>query len=245
MIAPTAYLRARGTGTVPSWRVNLSGDSRNLKTLAGLDVGVSEEGSAFVLRRPELDTLTDVQMVRSQAVELVDALNGLGWVADPDFVPVGVGSVIGDDGSQTITVSAGELLMLGEHLKAEIIDAATGQPIPPPPPPLIYAKALGIAPKDEAVRRALHFLVPPVTALNLWKVFEVIRDQFDEDEMIRRQWTTKTEIRRFRHSLNSPDALGDEARHGVEISQPPSDPMSLPECQVFVRRLVTKWLESK
>jgi hypothetical protein len=40
-------------------------------------------------------------------------------------------------------------------------------------------------------------------------------------------------------------ALGDEARHGVEPTTPPPNPMSLPEMQAFVTRLLEQWLASK
>jgi hypothetical protein len=39
----------------------------------------------------------DAGAVRERAVELVDALNALGWHADPGFEPVSIGGVIGDD----------------------------------------------------------------------------------------------------------------------------------------------------
>lgn len=231
---------------MPNWRVSLTGDSWHLKALAALDVGVTEEGGAFVLRHPELDVLTDARAVHARAVELVDPLNGLGWCADSDFKPVEVGAVIGDDGNHTILIFAAEMLTVGQRAEVQVTDLATGQPIPSPPPPTFYAKAMASALPDEAVRRALHFVVPPVTAGKLWKAFEVIRDEVSEDEIVKRQWAMRNEIRRFRHTVNSPDALGDDARHGVEPSpQPPRNPMSLTECQEFGKRLLTRWLESK
>jgi hypothetical protein len=147
---------------MPTWRVTLTGDPWHLKTRAGLNVGVGEEGGGFVLRRPEFDALTDAGAVRERAVELIDALNALGWHTDHDFEPVSIGAVIGDDGSSTSSVFVADTLRLGERLHAQVIDRAAGQPIPPPPPPAFYAKAADLALRDDAVRRALHFLVPPV-----------------------------------------------------------------------------------
>lgn len=229
---------------MPKWTVTLTGEPRHLKTLARLDVDVSEECHAFVLRRPELDALPDARAVRERAIQLVDVLNGLGWQTDSEFRSVGVGPIRGDDGSHTISVSLGEVLVMGEQVEFRVTDA-TGKPIPPPPPPGLYAKAVGLALRDDAVRQALHFLAPPVHVGNLWKAFEVIREEVSEEEMAKGQWTTGTEIRRFRHTVNSPGALRDDARHGVEQSSPPSNPMSLPECQDFVKRLLMKWLDSK
>jgi hypothetical protein len=236
---------------MPKWRVNVTGDPWHLKTLAGLNVGVTEEGGGFVLRGPEFDALTDAGAVRERAVELVDALNALGWYADHDFEPVSIGAVIGDDGTNTISVFVADTLRLGERLQAQVIDRATGQPIPPPPPPAFYAKAFDLALRDDAVRRALHFLAPPVVPGDLYKVYEVIRDDMGgkwtgKAAILNKGWATPDELKRFR-GVHYPSVFGDEARHGVdEVSPPPpSNPMSFPEAQAFLSRLLAHWIDSK
>ena len=40
-------------------------------------------------------------------------------------------------------------------------------------------------------------------------------------------------------------ALGDDARHGVEPTTPPTDPMSISEAREFITHLVEHWLASK
>jgi len=134
-----------------NWRVNLTGDPWHLKTLAGLGVGVSEDAGALVLRHPELDRLTDAGAVRLRAGELVDALNGLGGQADSDFGPVEVGAVTSDDGSGTISIFVVDQVATGDRAGAQVIDPATGQPIPAPPPFAFYARAMTIALRDDAV----------------------------------------------------------------------------------------------
>jgi len=39
------------------WTVTLKGDAWDLKALTGLGVGVTEEGHAFVLRSPDLESI--------------------------------------------------------------------------------------------------------------------------------------------------------------------------------------------
>jgi len=90
-----------------------------------------------------------------------------------------------------------------------------------------------------------------VAAGNLWKVYEVIRDDMGgkrtgKAAILNRGWATPDELERFR-GVHYPSVFGDEARHGVdEVSPPPpSDPMPLPEAQAFVSRFLTLWIDSK
>lgn len=232
------------------WTVTLTGGTRHLKTLARLNVDVTEEGHAFVLRHPELDVLSDAGAVQEKASQLVDALNGLGWQANPDFRPVGVGPISGDDGSHTMRVFVGDFLAVGEDVDMRVTDS-TGRVIPPPPPPAFYAKAMAVALRDDAVRRALRYLVPPVIPGNLYKVYEVIRDDMGgkwtgKAAIVNKNWATDGELERFR-GVHYPSIYGDEARHGVDdVSQrPPSNPMLFPEAQAFLRRLLARWIDSK
>lgn len=50
---------------------------------------------------------------------------------------------------------------------------------------------------------------------------------------------------RFRHTMNSVAALGAEARHGVEQTTPPTDPMPTSQAREFIRDLLVQWIASK
>ena len=60
---------------MPTWTVKLDGDVDDLTALFDLGVGVTQEGSAFVLRSPELDALSDAAAVRDQAAEQVESVS--------------------------------------------------------------------------------------------------------------------------------------------------------------------------
>ena len=75
--------------------------------------------------------------------------------------------------------------------------------------------------------------------MKLYRVFEVIReDARSEDQMIENGWTTRRQISRFRHTMNSVATLGAEARHGVEQTTPPTDPMPMSQAREFIRHLL-------
>jgi hypothetical protein len=61
--------------------------------------------------------------------------------------------------------------------------------------------------------------------------------------IVARGWARKSQLRRFRHSANSVAVAGDEARHGVEATQPPAEAMSLGEARSFIDGLLRRWLE--
>jgi hypothetical protein len=72
----------------------------------------------------------DAGAVRERAVELVDALNALGWHADPGFEPVSIGGVIGDDALVAVGIRWHAQHDLGGALRGPV-RASTRRPSPP------------------------------------------------------------------------------------------------------------------
>jgi hypothetical protein len=223
---------------MPKWSVALNGDLDDLKTLADLGVGVTEEPSGFVFRHNDLDSLMDGGAVREQALQMVEALNGLGKLAATNFRAISVGGVSGSHAGGTIVVPAPADLRAG---------VAGPRVVSPNNPPLHFAKWLAVALRDPIVHQALHFFAAPTTSENLWKVYEVIREDAGgkDQDVVNHGWTKASDFDRFR-SVHYPSALGEKARHGVEPRRPvPRDPMSLAEAHAFVRGVLEKWLASK
>jgi hypothetical protein len=99
---------------------------------------------------------------------------------------------------------------------------------------------------DSFSCRSIRLFGAQPSAVNLYRVFEVIRENTKgEDHMVKNGWTTKPHTGRFRHTMNSVAALGAEARHGVEPTTPPTNPMSMLEAREFIQRLLALWLRSK
>ena len=147
---------------MPKWSVTLNGDPWDLKTLADLGVGVSEEGNGFVLCAPDLDTLTDAGAVRQRVIELVEVLNGLGRVTAHDFTPVVVGSVRDDDSGQTVMDLRGTVKMRS-RARAEL---TVGEPMPQP---TVFASRVAAAGRDPNVQQALRLFGGPATPANLYR----------------------------------------------------------------------------
>jgi hypothetical protein len=231
---------------MPKWRVTLIGDSWDLGSLAELGVGVTGDGNTFVLYSAEFERFTDASEVRQHAIKLVEMLNGIARIAVGDFDPVEVGAVHGDDGDGTHSVLVVDKVRVRARAKVRIVDATTGSPVVTTTPSGVPASWVSIAARDQNVRQALRLIAGAVDPVNLYRVFEVIRaDVGGEDQVVTKGWATRSGIRRFRHTVNSVNALGDAARHGAEPGQPPADPISVPEAAAFVWGLLAKWLASK
>ncbi len=76
----------------------------------------------------------------------------------------------------------------------------------------------------------------------LYKIYEAI--EADVGNIPRKGWCTKTELRKFKQTANSPEALGVHARHGKVIQAPP-DPVSLSSAKSLIRRLLNEWFKMK
>jgi len=77
----------------------------------------------------------------------------------------------------------------------------------------------------------------------LYVILEILeRASGGSRALAEKKWKPRKDFRRFRRTANSSSILGDDARHGTEITAPPRDPMGLEEGQAFIRELVTSWL---
>ena len=80
---------------------------------------------------------------------------------------------------------------------------------------------------------------------NLYKAWEIVDDDVPRDStIVERGWCTKAALTRFRHTANHQEAIGRFSRHARMKTVPPPDPMDIGEARVFVRDLVSKWIDS-
>ena len=104
-----------------------------------------------------------------------------------------------------------------------------------------------VAKRDSAVAEALRLLAKGDNNwINLYRIYEVVaREVGGDDAVVTNGWGTRAALRQFKHTANSPGAIGHEARHGVDTGQPPPNAMSLPYAKNLVSSIVQKWLRTK
>jgi len=72
-----------------------------------------------------------------------------------------------------------------------------------------------------------------------------MKDVGGTSNIIKRGWATDKSITRFKRTAQSPEVIGDLARHGIQKDEPPEDPMTVSEAKSFIETILHKWLRSK
>jgi hypothetical protein len=102
---------------------------------------------------------------------------------------------------------------------------------------------LRLAQSDETVSRALRvFAQGSVRWSDLYHAFEIVQASVG-GRMYDEGWITREQANLFSWTANSPDAVGEQARHGHQRSAPPPNPMVEDEAGEVVRNLVRQWLD--
>lgn len=100
--------------------------------------------------------------------------------------------------------------------------------------------------KDDSVEKVFRLFGLQHDWVGLYRIYEVIEhDAGGIDAIANNDWATKSSLKLFKHTANSPGAIGDDARHGKEASSPPQKPMLLSEARALIETLLHYWLRSK
>jgi hypothetical protein len=232
----------------PGWWVRLEGDPFDLEALADAlfrDVRIARGGDHFYLRAPDFESFAsaDAEAVHRRATEIVRVLNGAAQVHHGDHRPISVGAaaLVKEDGSiqhYVFAATAGGLRLRGRIAALTVTRAGTHEPEALPPSPIERMTLRGLTDADvEGVLRI--FGRDDVDYRDLYFIFEIVRAAAGNQIY---EWASHAELDRFRRTANSPTALGEDARHGHERTDPPRDPMPFDEARELVRRLIASWL---
>jgi hypothetical protein len=233
---------------MPAWFLQLAGDSSDLNRLADAfrdgDLVVAAADGQWRMRYAPYDQIIEPISAEAEYGRLLGHVNALAlveWGDDYDPVTSGGFGEAKLDGSthwylsSTVTARArvsGTLLVTGPD----------GEPVPPPPSPLPGMMSVAIA--DADVDDALHFLQRnDPTWGELYKVLEIVEGRAGRIDG--NGWASDNERSRFRRSANHQDVAGRDARHARLNTEPPPNPMSLPEARTFIRGVVRQWLASR
>lgn len=110
-------------------------------------------------------------------------------------------------------------------------------------PILEFESWMKLAEEDEIVKNVFRLITEfEPNWINLYKIYEIVKKDAGKKKI--EQWT-KNKISQFTHTANSQSAIGDDARHGVDHSDPPKEPMSLYEADALIMTLLQQWLQWK
>jgi hypothetical protein len=230
---------------MPRWQAEITGHRFDLDDLRRLltahDLEVIEDDGTYYLEAAEFEGLTDGAAVHRASVDLLPLVNGVGKLHSSSFEDVGVGHVreLGDDGtSRHHTVVVADTAHLRTRVDAVIIrpgESESQEPAEPPPGSQESDTWMRAARATGPQRRALALWGGRHDPINLWKVWEIIRDHSGLA-------INPDDIRRFRPAVNDPTIAGQDARHETTRHQLHPDTMSLTEAEAFLAALLKRWL---
>jgi len=228
----------------------LSGSDGDLaeaaRVLNGPGLRVEVDRGEHYLTSPELTAIGEAsgdKAALARGVELVRILSGSLALSDPHARPLRHGGIVrfkpngGRDYPDAGTVVGRTVVGIGE-----VYVLSDGTQVPAVSEPSLSRTAAEAGAANPEIARVLRILGDDGLDWSaLYHVYEVVLGDVDR-RIVQDGWATKAEVRRFKHTANSPAALGDVARHGREETQPPSNPLSFEEAKELVQRIVRKWI---
>jgi hypothetical protein len=240
------------------WFFQLSGHDADLKALqeafCDSEIRVSKEGAQYFLSSPRFEGLTDANAARDAAIMVAAVLNGTlsDGLNGTEPISVGNGYTRGADGKQAYTLFAGSgefrLRGIPAGLTAFLRDGKTQRDTGVP-----IGKWALLGLEDQAVAKVLRLsATPPLDWFDLYRILEVIADNVGGGnaghglkEIEARGWMPVGSPNLLKRTASSVKALGLEARHAVEHTEPPPNPMAVGEARKLIRMLTWRWLGVK
>lgn len=236
-----------------TWMVQLAGDTSDFSALAQslteTDTNVSYDGQDYILTSDRFASADDAAAVRQKAEDMVALLNGGSRLALDATQSIRVGAVYRrrDDGRRDIFVFAEPAVIrfraISPTVKVTHADGTVEEFHPADP----VKQWMVLALSNDDVANVFRILSSgTLDWVNLYRIFEIIAaDVGGLDSVVSNGWGTRTSMKLFKHTANSPCALGLDARHGAETAQPPPKPMTISEARTLINSIIHAWLRAK
>jgi hypothetical protein len=240
------------------WEVQILGAQSDLEhlarhfTSAQMNVFREERDDSYLFHSDDFDACNTSEKVLAIADDHFSSLSGILKFVRASHEPILAGGVYKRhaDGRRDVFVHTRECFQsrteFGE-ITVTVTDAHGNQIQQTTLPPRTVTISV-LATEDATVKKAMRlFAASDVkTWVGLYRLHEVIEgDVGGEHALKEKNWSSKHELSRFKHSANSVNAAGDAARHGKENAQPPSNPMSIKDAFAYVNSVLNAWLVSK
>ena len=232
------------------WEIQINGDTLDLKELSKSlvddDLRILEKSGQYFLESNRFKGLAESEEVESLAADILKVLTGAVRLSLGGRTPLSVASITGvkPDGRRVGFVTVSETISARETYECEITRLDGTKEVMHPAHSVQAWITYGLT--DQSVAKVLRlFGADKLDWVDLYRLYEVIEKDVGLDKIASKGWATKTSIRRFKHTANSPEAVGDDSRHGKESTTPPSDPMDIGEARALVELISYNWLRSK
>jgi hypothetical protein len=228
------------------WLVELSGDNCDLEDLyfhfeepEGLVI--KEADQYFLVSRlfENLDSASEVERVAQQEIVLLSLAVRL---YEPDFRNVQLGCVVHEDENGKRLRHVAIKAHINFRIKDRVIICSGSPPEPQISPP---ARLFKLIQKDDDVAKVTRLLgTEKIRWTDLYSAFEVIESDVG-NRMYEEGWISRNQKKRFTRTVNDPNIIGDEARHGVSKIDEIDNPMDFNEACQSIRNLAQAWIRGK
>ena len=230
------------------WRIRLEGTPKSLSSLPEFlpssCLVTAEDGETY-LDSPLFVTSMQVEDLMAIGEQLLDAANLLAILHIPAWTAVrcNTASRLREDGSVlNVKLLSAKIAATATLTPSPTVIRADGS-IDPPPQPARHHEEADLVAKNDSLRTALLHLREG-SWVSLYKAYEVVRDAVGGERRLRQlNWISASLLTRFTRTAQSPKALGTEARHGVEVGMPPSNPLTDAEAKRIITDLIGSWLK--
>lgn len=229
------------------WKVQLEGREKGLEELSDSfdeDPRIFEEDEEYYLWTSDFEQFDDSGDIQDVGENIVRTIRHLGELDSLSIKNLNISHVveIQEDGSEREVVhlsAAG--IAIGEGSARFSIN---GEELPPRAESTYEYTKLAL--KDAKVQELIELRDKGDHWANLYRIYEYIQDNIEsEHNIVEQGWCSKSEKRLFKHTANSPEAIGHEARHGKPRASAPSDPMDHAEAKSLIDTLINNWLKHR
>lgn len=231
------------------WRLRLDADDEAIERLRAevpdfsIGVAFKKDGERWFLETSASSNETDAHVALDVGNQVIDRLNFAQSLQDPHFEQVPRSSAVVDENGHQHHFVEGQTV----SATASVSVSATGTVSRSGPPPATRLRTRGelilqiseVVPEVDEVARTWARERDPV---NLYKIYEIIKDQTSNGLCQMSDLVSNAQIKRFTRTVNHPVGAGERARHSRMSSQPPPNPMSDSDMIQFIANLIDKWL---
>ena len=234
-----------------AWMIEVGGEKFDLQELLRLnslsDLSIEEENGRFYLRAAEFNSYSDAHDVLNRGIEILSVINGIAQIEIANWENVKVIGVARDEANDTRTQFVFPLSFRGRSrmsVNATVVKADGSIDISTQS---TFESFLQIARREASIEKALRIYGSREHSWsNLYIIYEIIESSAGgKSVIVNNGWISNSQIEKFKRTANSVTVAGDNARHGKENTDPPSQPMLLSEADSLMESLLREWLLTK
>lgn len=234
-----------------TWMVKINGKERDIELISQIikstNSSIILEDGEFYLKSDEFNAMNNASEIFEYGNQLLKVAYSIANLYNEEVDSIRCSSVmcINDKGEKSVFIFVSDVIKISARANCAIVTTD--------PQEITnelerqqkeYEVFINAARKDKSILAAINFYLTP-NWINLYKIYELIRDDVTEKKIISNGWVTKRNISRFTQSAQSRELLGDEARHASKKYPPPSDSMDINEAKNLIKYLIFDWMKSK